>query len=152
MRKLLLVLWALTCLPTTILPSTVLAQQTFKPCHTSNGSNCIPEFGASNSAKISVAAVTTTEVLPLVTGARIYITSFDFMAAGNNNVKLVYGTGSACGTGTTDLTGAYPLIAQAGISKGNGTGAILFIPVSNALCITTSGAGQVSGSVSYAQF
>lgn len=142
-----LLLWAVFCLPTT-----AQAQQTIRPCHTSNGANCIPEFGASNSVPISVAAATTTQLLALVTGSRIYITSYDFMAAGTNAVKLVYGTGSNCGTGTTDLTGAYPLIAQAGISKGNGLGAILFLPVSNALCITTSGTGQVSGSVSYAQF
>lgn len=123
-----------------------------RPCHTSNGANCIPEFGAATSAKISVAAATTTEILAAVSGARIYVTSFDFMAAGTNNVKLVYGTGTNCGTGTTDLTGAYPLIAQAGISKGNGIGAILFLPVSNALCVTTSGTGQLSGSFSFAQF
>lgn len=128
------------------------AQTAMKPCHTSNGQNCIPEFGASNSIKISIAAATTTELLALVTGSRIYVTSYDFMAAGTNNVKLVYGTGTACATGQVDLTGAYPLIAQAGISKGIGLGAILFLPVSNALCITTSGAGQLSGSVSYAQY
>lgn len=147
MRKLALILWALLSLPTV-----AFAQQTNRPCHTSNGNNCIPEFGASASVKISVAAATTTELIALVTNKSLYITSFDFMAAGTNNVKLVYGTGTACATGTTDLTGAYPLIAQAGISKGIGLGAILFVPVSNALCVTTSGAGQLSGSVSYVQF
>ena len=147
MRKLLLVVWALLCVPT--LSS---AQQTFKPCHTSNGSNCIPEAGASNSAKISVAAAATTEVIPLVTGKQIFITSFDMMASNTNNVKLVYGTGVACGTNTTDLTGASPLIAQAGISKGNGTGVILFVPSGNALCLTASGSSLVAGSVSYAQY
>lgn len=147
MRKLALVLWALLCMPTVS-----YAQQMNRPCFTSNGANCIPGFGASNSVAISVAAATTTEILALVTGKRIYVTSFDFMAAGTNNVKLVYGTGTNCGTGTTDLTGAYPLIAQAGISKGNGLGAILFLPVSNALCITASGSGQVSGSISFVQY
>jgi hypothetical protein len=149
MRILALVLWALLSLP-----AIAYAQSASRPapCHTSDGRNCIPEFGASNSAKISVAAATTTEILALVTNARIYVTSWDVMAAGTNNVKLVYGTGTNCGTGTTDLTGAYPLIAQAGISKGNGVGAILFIPISNALCITTSGSGQVSGSFSYVQY
>ncbi len=146
MRKMIL-LWALLCVPTI-----AVAQTTMKTCHTSNGTNCIPEAGASNSAKISVAAATTTEVIPLVAGKQIYITSFDMMASNTNNVKLVYGTGVACGTGTTDLTGAYPLIAQAGISKGNGIGVILFVPASNALCLTASGSSLVAGSVSYAQY
>mgnify|MGYP001584482886 CR=1 FL=1 len=64
-----------------------------------------------------------------------------------DNVTLVYGTGSNCGTGTTSLTGAYPLIAQAGIAKGNGAGPVLFVPSGNALCVTNSAAIQISGSV-----
>ena len=74
------------------------------------------------------------------------------MSAGTLNATIVYGTGTNCGTGTTSLTGAYPLIAQAGISKGNGMGIVLVIPVSNAVCVTTSGSSQLSGSMSYAQF
>ena len=74
------------------------------------------------------------------------------MAAGTTNFTLVYGTGSNCGTGTTALTGAYPLIPQTGISKGSGVGAILVVPAGNALCGTNSQAIQVSGSVSYQQF
>ncbi len=146
MRKMLL-LWALLCLPTI-----ADAQPLARLCNTSNGTNCIPQFAASNSAKISVAAAATTEILPLVTGTRIYITSWNVMASNTNNVKLVYGTGTNCGTGTTDLTGAYPLIAQAGIAIGNGVGAILFAPVSNAICLTASGSSLVAGSISYVQF
>lgn len=147
MKKLALLLWALCLVPTI-----ASAQTKTIPCHTSNGNNCIPEFGASASKSISVAAATTTEIIAAVSGKTLYITSYDFMAAGANNVKLVYGTGTNCGTGTTDLTGAYPLIAQAGISKGNGLGAILFPLLSNAVCVTTSGSGQVSGSVSFVQY
>lgn len=143
---------ALILLALLLLATPVFAQQINRPCHTSNGANCILEYGASNSVAISVAAATTTQLVALVTAKQIYITSFDFMASGVNNVKLVYGTGASCGTGTTDLTGAYPLIAQAGISKGIGLGAILFVPSGNALCINTSGAGQLSGSVSYVQY
>lgn len=133
------------------LPS-AYAQNPTKLCFTTNNSNCVPGLQASNSSAISVAAATTTQIVGLTANQAIYITSFDFMAAGTNNVTLVYGTAVACGTGTTSLTGAYPLIAQAGIAKGNGTGLILSVPRSNALCITTSGTGQLSGSVSYVKF
>ena len=82
----------------------------------------------------------------------IYVTSFNFIAGGTGNVTLEYGTGSNCGTGTTALTGAYPLTAQNGIANGNGLGAVLKVPAGNALCILTSAAVQVSGSLSYQQF
>lgn len=140
-----LLVWALFSLPTQ-------AQQTGRPCHTSNGSNCIPEFGASASIKISNAAASTTEIIAAVTNKSIYITHYNFMATNTNNVKLVYGTGTNCGTGTTDITGAYPLIAQAGVSAGIGLGAIAFVPVSNALCITASGSSLVAGLLSYVQY
>lgn len=147
MRILALILWAFLCLPTI-----VDAQTITRTCHTSNGTNCIPEFGASNSIKISNAAASTTELIAAVSGKLIYVTHFNFMASNTNNVKLVYGTGTNCGTGTTDLTGAYPLIAQAGISAGIGLGSILFVPASNALCITASGSSLVAGALSYVQY
>lgn len=128
------------------------AQSTQQLCFTTNGSNCVPGVQSSGSAAISVAAATTTQIVALAAGKRLYITSFDMMSAGTLNATLVYGTGTNCGTGTTSLTGAYPLIAQAGIAKGNGTGSVLVVPAGNALCITTSGTSQLSGSVSYVQF
>lgn len=123
-----------------------------KPNNFPNQGNCSPGIQAAQSAAISVASATTTEIIPLVANQTIYLTSWDVMAAGTNNVTLVYGTGTACATGQVALTGAYPLIAQAGISKGNGLGIVLSVPKGNALCVTTSGGGQLSGSVSYVQF
>ncbi len=125
---------------------------------TDNRIICEPAIQANKSIKISVAAATTTELIALTAATSnsaalaIYVTHFDMMAVGTNNVKFVYGTGTACGTGTTDLTGAYPLIAQAGISAGVGIGPVLVVPQGNALCITTSGSGLVAGSVSYVQY
>lgn len=128
------------------------AQSPSSLCYTTNGSNCVPAIQASNSVAIDIAAATTTELVALTTGKTIFVTSWDVMAAGTGNFTLVYGTGTACGTGTTSLTGAYPLIAQAGISKGNGTGVVLALPIGNALCATTSTTVQFSGSVSYVKF
>lgn len=107
---------------------------------------------ADASAAISVSTATTTQLVALSSSKKIYVTSLDVIAGGTGNITFVYGTGSSCGTGTTSLTGAYNLTAQAGLAKGNGLGPVLVVPASNALCVTTSAAVQMSGSVAYTQF
>lgn len=147
MKKLLLVLWALL-VPTVI----TNAQGLQKLCYTTNGTNCVPAIQAAASVAINISTATTTQLVALATNKVIFITSWDVISGGTGNFTLVYGTGSNCGTGTTSLTGPYPLTAQAGISKGDGTGIVLLVPPGNALCATTSASVQMSGSVSYAQF
>lgn len=117
-----------------------------------SGANMVQLTQANASAAISVSTATTTQLVALSASAVIHVTSFDVIAGGSGNITFVYGTGSSCGTGTTSLTGAYPLTAQAGIAKGNGLGPVLVVPAGNALCVTTSAAVQMSGSVSYTQF
>lgn len=107
---------------------------------------------ADSSVAINVSTAATVQLVALSAGKRIYVTSYDVIAAGTGNVTFVYGTGSNCGTGTTPLTGAYNLTAQAGIAKGNGYGSVLVVPAGNALCVTNSAAVQMSGSVAYAQY
>ena len=128
------------------------AQSRSSLCYTTNGSNCVPAIQASNSVAINISTATTTELVALSTTKTIFVTSWDVMGGGTGNFTLVYGSGTACGTGTTSLTGAYPIIAQAGISKGNGTGVVLALPLGKALCATTSANVQMSGSVSFVQF
>lgn len=111
--------------------------------------NTVPVGGSS--AAINTAAAATVQLVALQTGQAIYVTSFDFVAGGTTNVTLEYGTGSLCGTGTTALTGAYPLTAQSGVAKGAGVAPVLFVPAGNALCVVNSAAVQLSGSISYAQ-
>lgn len=148
MRKLFLVLWALLCVPTVGVSQPLQARL----CFTTNGSNCIPGVQAASSVKIDTASAATVQLVALSSGQIIYVTSWDIISAGTTVVKLLYGTGSNCGTGATDLTGPYPLVAQAGIAKGNGLGLILFVPKGNAICISNSAAVQISGSLSYSQF
>jgi hypothetical protein len=113
-----------------------------------------PSFGKGTPASvaINVSTATTTQLVAISGSTAIYVTSFDVIAGGTGNITFEYGTGTNCGTGTTALTGAYPLTAQAGISKGSGVGTILKVPAGNALCVLTSAAVQMSGSVSYQQF
>lgn len=117
-----------------------------------NSAGMVLPPAADASAAINVSTATTTQLVALSSGKKIYVSAIDVIAAGTGNITFVYGTGSNCGTGTTSLTGAYNLTAQAGISKGNGLGAVLVVPASNALCVTTSAAVQMSGAVAYAQY
>ena len=73
------------------------------------------------------------------------------IAGGSGNFQLVYGTGSTCGTGQVNLTGAYNLTAQAGLVVGSGIAPALVIPTGNDVCVITSAAVQMSGSIAYAQ-
>lgn len=108
--------------------------------------------GTPSSVAINVSTATTTQLVALSGSTKIYVTSYDVIAAGTGNITFEYGTGTACATGTTALTGAYNLTAQAGIAKGNGIGAVLVVPAGNALCVLTSAGVQMSGSVSFQQF
>lgn len=101
-------------------------------------------------AVISTAASGNTELVALTTSQTIYVCGINFMAAGTVNVRLVYGTGSACGTGETGLTGLYPLVAQTGLLIPNtGLGVQMKTPASNALCIELDAGIGVRGSITY---
>lgn len=104
------------------------------------------------SVAINISTATTTQLVAISGSTKIYVTAWDVIAGGTGNITLEYGTGTNCGTGTTALTGAYPLTAQAGISKGDGSAPVLIVPSGNALCALTSAAVQMSGSLTFQQF
>lgn len=101
------------------------------------------------SVPISVSASGDTELVALTTNQIVYLCGYDVIAAGTVNVTLVYGTGSNCATGKTSLTGAYPLVANSGLARANAGYPQTKGAVSNAVCITLSGAVQVSGMLTY---
>lgn len=117
-----------------------------------SGANMVALIQANASVPINVATATTTQLVALSGTTVIYVTSFDVVSAGTGNITFVYGTGAACGTGTVSMTGPYNLAAQGHVMKGSGLGPVLIVPAGNALCVTTSAAIQMSGSVSYTQF
>ena len=105
-----------------------------------------------NSIAINVTATgtTTTQLVANSGVSSIYVTSFNVIGSGSGAVTFEYGTGTNCAVGTTVLTGAYPLVPDAGVSVGSGTGTVLRIPSGNALCIVTTAA--TAGSLSYLQY
>lgn len=108
--------------------------------------------GTPASVAISISTATTTQLIAASGSTVIYVTSWDVVAGGTGNITLQSAdTGGACANPVA-LTGAYPLVAQAGISKGNGSGTVLKLPSGKALCALTSAAVQMSGSAAYQQF
>jgi hypothetical protein len=116
------------------------------------GANADAVAQGATTVPINVSSATTTQIVGLSGGAKIYVTGLAVIAGGTGNITFVYGTGTNCGTGTTPLSGAFPLIANSGLTLGSGLGAVLMVPAGQALCVTTSAAVQMSGMVTYAQY
>lgn len=116
------------------------------------GANMEAATQGSTTAAINVSTATTTQLVALASSQQIRVTGLTVVAGGTGNITFVYGTGSNCGTGTTSLSGAIPLVANVGFTMGAGLGPVLIVPASQALCITTSAAVQMSGWITYAQY
>jgi hypothetical protein len=85
-------------------------------------------------------------------GANIFVCGFQFWGAGTaNDISLVYGTGSACATGETQLTPPYTVTAQNGIADTSPVFRGLFVPPNTDLCVKRSAAQAAQVEVFYAQ-
>lgn len=104
------------------------------------------------SVALTMSTATTTQIVAAVTGQRIYVTQWNIIAAGTTTVTWVTGTGVNCGTGQTALSGGYQLTAQTGAVVGIGNGAVLVVPLNQALCLTNSQAVAIPGSLAYGVF
>jgi hypothetical protein len=126
-----------------------------------NGSgNLTGIVACDNSAVISMSTATTTQMIAISGSAgRTYICSVDLVAAGADNVTLISGSGTNCASnvaaiigGTTAATG-WNFAANGGLAKGSGLGMIYkTATTNNEVCVVTSAAVQLSGSITYTQF
>lgn len=125
-----------------------------------NGSgNATGLITCDSSVSVSISTATTTQLVALASSKKIYVCAFVLDLTGSataNTVQFEYGTGAACGAGTTVLTGAMAgngvATAPTVIAQGSGTGSLFSTIASNALCLVTTQAVQVSGYISYTQF
>ena len=88
----------------------------------------------------------------LITGTSsksIYICGYGFMAGGTVNVKLIYGTGTACATGATALTPAYQFTAQTGFVDPSPYFRGMYAPTGKDVCINASAGKAVQAVVYY---
>ena len=91
-------------------------------------------------------------MVALSAGKTIYVCSFVINGGGATTAKLVYGTGTNCGTGQVTLTPAFSLASASTVAAGGGLGYILKTAAANALCVTNSAAVAANVFVAYTQF
>lgn len=93
-----------------------------------------------------------TELVALTSGRTIYVCGYAFSVGGTaTNVKLIYGTGTACATGPNNMTPAYQIAANGGMVDRAAFAQGLKTASANALCINTSAGNAVQGIVYYAK-
>lgn len=103
------------------------------------------------SVPINTATSGNVQLVALSGSTKVTACGYHFTTAGAVEVQFVYGTGSACGTGETILTGPMKFVAD-GDSLVVPNGAKAFAtPAGQALCIELSAAVQVSGLFTYVQ-
>jgi len=107
---------------------------------------------ANASAFLNDANATATQIVALSGTTKIYVSAYSIVASVAENVKFQYGTGTNCGTGTTDITSLMAFAANGGIAAGSGMAPLFVVPAGNALCVTASTTGPTAVNVSYAQF
>ena len=108
-----------------------------------------PPIQCNAAAQYSSSVAGTTQLVPLATGKAIYICGYDISAAAGSTLQLVYGTGSNCGTGTANVT---PAFTPTNTNDSSPFFRGLLVPLSNALCLTQTGAVAVQALVFYGQY
>lgn len=126
------------------------------PAHTLHAQITIsggaPALACDSSVSVDTATSGNVELVALTAGQSVSVCSYTLVADGIVAAQFIYGTGTACATGETDLSGPMAFVANSGASAGSGTGVLFRTAAGNALCIELSAAVGVRGSVSYAKF
>lgn len=112
-----------------------------------------PVVVPSTQAQIQIAGTVaaSTKIITGVSGKQIYVNALLLVPVATAVVTFTYGTGTNCGTGTTNITGAMTFAAGQTVNHGDGYGAIFVLPRGNDLCITIATAAA-PGSISYSLF
>jgi hypothetical protein len=96
---------------------------------------------------VSVSASGNTQLVALTSGQTIYVCDIVLVARGAVEAQFIYGTGTACATGETDMSGPMSLIANTGFT--NSPLGRFKTAAANALCLELSAAVQVDGYITY---
>ncbi len=92
-----------------------------------------------------------TKMISGIAGKRIYLTNITIHPAATAVVTITYGTGTNCGTGTTNFYGPATFQAGESVYDGDGNGALFVVPPGNDVCVTIATA-TAPGWIAYAQF
>jgi hypothetical protein len=118
----------------------------------------IQALACGSSVAVNISTAATTAVVPLVAAKLVYVCGYSLYVVSGTlpSFQFVYGTGAACVTGQTALTGTYGGIAGAIgelFQSGSGLGTIFRVPASNGLCLISGGTTpNIQGVVSFSQF
>lgn len=111
-----------------------------------------PAYTCNKTAIYDAGSSGSTQLVALSADKTVYICGFTLFSAGTVNVKLITGTGTACATGSADVTPAFQLTAQTGAVDGSPFFRGLQSARSGALCLNTSAGVPVQAIVYYLQF
>lgn len=125
-----------------------------------NGTGTLTQFVACDNYKAATLAATgSTQLVALAANQRVYVCGMTLTGAATTvtNVKLVYGTGTACATGATDMSLLIPVQASTTVptyfsSIQPPSNTVWKTAVGNALCINLSAAQSINYQVWYTQF
>lgn len=127
------------------------------------GGLVVPMIICDSQGYLDMTTATTTEIAPLVSSRTIKVCNATAMANGTTVLTFKRGTGTNCGTGTTSVSPAWDLTAQAGFSWTASAGGFIIGPAGagtaggamtsgNALCATSSAAVNLHIHINYAVF
>lgn len=106
-----------------------------------------------SSVAISTADTGNTQLVALAAGETVHVCGFVLNVGGAVGAQFITGTGTACATDETDLTGVLDLAADGDTISVPNSGADQFQgALSSALCLELSGGVQTNGVLTYVQY
>jgi hypothetical protein len=122
-----------------------------------NGQGC-GGLGVNGATSTAVSITANTRIITGTSSKQTYICAINLIVSTADNVALVEGTGSTCGTSTAGMAGGstaatgWNFAANSGLTLGSGTGAVVrTATAADDVCLLVSSGAQVSGSVMWAQ-
>ena len=105
---------------------------------------------------ISLQTTSITQQIALSGSTKIYVCSLSLIASAATVFSVTGGTGTNCGTpaaliGTTSASHGLSLAANGGLTYGNGGSTVAVTGAGSELCLVQSGAGDLSGNLTYVQ-
>jgi hypothetical protein len=140
-----------------LLAAAAFAQQSVKTTDGTNTAVIDPCVGQTKSY-VSFNQTANTKIVSGTSSKKIYVCSIHLVTATAQNIAVVEGTGSTCGTGTAGVQGfggstaatGWNFQANGGISYGNGASSVgAEWTAADDFCLFQSSSGQVSGGMSY---
>ncbi len=110
-----------------------------------------PNRGCNQTAIFDSSTSGNVQLVALKAGNSIRICGFGFFAGGTSSGKLIYGTGSTCGTGAADITPAFPFTINTSLVYAADYFQGFAAPPGNALCVTLGASAKLTGFVTYSQ-